>query len=428
MKNISKGMFPEGFLWGASTSSHQVEGDNFYNNWWQWEHSGGTSPSGKACDHYNLFTEDFKIAKELGHNAHRLGIEWSRVEKEEGTWDQSEWDHYKKVLDELLRLKIEPVVTLNHFTVPQWLDAKGSWLSDESPQLFSRFALKAIREFEGRVKYWITINEPNILAVLSYFLGQWTPCHKDFQEAVKVLKNMLKGHAQSYQKMHEHQIVHSKGNDIKVGIAKAVTAFHPCSGHSLLDRMVTCLRSRFHNYNFIDSAIKGRVILPGAHPEALPVKGALDFIGLNYYFRQFIHFEKHFLKNPFGEVCSFDHHPESGEITDMGWEVYPRGLYELVKKFSRYKLPIMITENGIAAKNDPARRRYIKNHLSELLRAINQGAPVIGYLHWSLLDNFEWDSGYTKKFGLVDVDFSSQKRTIRDSARYYSKVIERRKP
>lgn len=423
-----KDKFPDGFLWGASTSAHQVEGNNFHNNWWQWETSGGTAPSGKACDHYNRFREDFQIAKELGHNAHRLGIEWSRLEKEEGVWDPLEWDHYKKVLDELEKLKIEPVVTLSHFTVPQWLADKGGWLSSDSPELFSRFALKAIRELGDKVTYWITINEPNIHAILSYYWGQWTPCHRSFPEAMAVLKNMLKGHALSYQKMHEHAVVHPDVKSPLIGIAKGVTAFHPCNKRSLPDRLSTYLRSKFHNFNFLESCMSGKILLPGARSETLSVKKSLDFIGLNYYFRQFIHANKPFIKNPVGEVCDIKHHPEAGSITDMGWEIYPEGLYELARSFSRFRLPIIIAENGIATKKDTVRELYIRNHLTQLLKAINKGAPVEGYLHWSLLDNFEWDAAYTKKFGLVDVDLKTQKRTVRDSARYYARVIKTGKP
>ncbi|MFC1480050.1 glycoside hydrolase family 1 protein [Candidatus Omnitrophota bacterium] len=401
--------FPDGFLWGAATSSHQVEGDNSFNDWWQWEKDGHTEPSGKACDHYHRFREDFLLAKELGHNAHRLGIEWSRLEKDEGVWDQAEWDHYKRVLDELIKLGIEPLVTLNHFTLPLWLARKGGWLNEQSVDLFTRFAAKAIEELGGRTEYWITINEPNILAMLAYFCGQWPPCKKNFSEALVVLKNMLKGHVGAYRRMKEYARSTSGVKSPKIGIAKAVTAFHPCSPFSALDRLFTYCRSRFYNHSFIASAKK---------------KKTLDFIGLNYYFRQFIHHGKPFMKNPLGEVCSLGHHADAGETTDMGWEIYPEGLYEVVKSFSRYQLPIFITENGIATNDDTIRQRYLKDHLTQLLRAIKQGSPVIGYLHWSLMDNFEWAEGYSKRFGLVHVDFGSQKRTIRNSARYYASVIQ----
>jgi beta-glucosidase len=411
--------FPGGFLWGASTSAYQVEGGNTYCDWYEWEAAGNSQMCGEACGHYRLYPEDFAMAKELGHNAHRLGLEWSRLEKTEGVWDSAEWDHYKKALDKLLEFGIEPFLTLNHFTMPLWLSKKGSWLSDESPFFFARFAEKASRELGSRVKYWITINEPNILATLAYFWGQWPPCHKDFSETQTVLINMLKGHALSYAAIKGSS---SEGVKPLVGVAKAVTAFHPCRRSSLQDRLAAHRRDRFHNHSFISSLLSGRVELAG-RKEKLPGAGTLDFIGLNYYFRQFIRNDRPFSKDPFGEVCSTSHHPGSGAITDMGWEIYPRGLYEVVKSFSRYRLPLFVTENGIATRDDDTRKDYIKNHLLALLKAISEGSPVKGYLHWSLLDNFEWDSGYSKKFGLVEVDFDTQKRTIRDSARYYSQVI-----
>ena len=417
------GKFPENFLWGAATSSHQVEGDNFFNDWWEWEAGGGTEPSGKACDHYHRFRDDFLMAKELGHNAHRMGLEWSRLEKEEGVWDRSEWDHYKTVVDELIRLGMEPIVTLNHFTIPLWLKNKNGWLNDGSADLFSRFAAKAVEELGKNVRYWITINEPNILAFLAYFLGKWPPRRKNFPEALRVLKNMLKGHVAAYQQMHALASAAPNIKTPEIGVAKAVTAFHPCSSYSPLDRLATYCRSKLHNYSFFDSIVKGRVLIPGLRREKLPVRNAIDFIGLNYYFRQFIHYQRPFLKNPLGEVCSLAHHKNAGDTTDMGWEIYPEGLHEVLKGFSRYRLPIIITENGLATKDDSVRTRYIRSHLAQLLRATGEGSPVIGYLHWSLLDNFEWADGYGKRFGLVGVDYKTQERTIKDSARYYASVI-----
>lgn len=419
--NMSTG-FPKDFLWGASTSAYQVEGGNFNSDWSEWEASGKSERCGEACDHYNRYTEDFALAKKLGHNAHRLGLEWSRLEKEEGVWDEKEWDHYKKVLDELIRLDIEPVLTINHFTVPQWLSRKGSWLSHDSAVYFSRFSQKAAKELSSRVKYWITINEPNILALLAYYTGEWPPQHKDFREVVEVSKNMLLGHTSSYEKMKEEA---SRANqNPMIGLAKAVTAFHPSSRLSILDHASTFLRKKYYNHSFINSLIRGQMELPGMHGKKLSSKRTIDFIGLNYYFRQFIKHAKPFKENPFGEVTSFLHRRDAGKATDMGWEVYPRGIYEVIDSFRKYRLPLMITENGIATRKDQVRVNYIEKHLKEVLRAINKGADVIGYLHWSLLDNFEWAEGYTKKFGLINVDFKSQKRTVRPSGEFLKKIIQ----
>ncbi len=420
--------FPDDFLWGAATSAYQVEGNNIYSDWWEWEQAGHTEPSKDACDHYARYKGDFQLAKELGHNAHRLGVEWSRLEKEEGKWDNSEWDHYKDVIAELTRLSIEPVLTLHHFTIPLWLARQDGWANEKTPVLFSRFAAKAAKELGKNVRYWITINEPNILAFLAYFMGIWPPGKKDFHEALLVLRNLLRGHVLSYKAIKENFNGNHTGGDVKVGTAMAVTAFHPCSYFSIPDRLSVFARERLHNHSFINSAIMGKTLIPGLPKEKLPCKNTVDFIGLNYYFRQFVRHDRSFVKKPLGDICSLEHHPEAGPATDMGWEIYPEGLYEVARSFRRYNLPLVVTENGLATKDDTVRQKYIKDHLVQLLKAINEGIPIKGYLHWSLLDNFEWAEGYSKKFGLVEVDFSTQKRTVRDSARYYSDVIRTGKP
>ena len=416
--------FPDGFLWGASTSAHQVEGNNVFNDWWEWEISGGTEPSGEACDHYNRYRDDFRLAKDLGHNAHRLGIEWSRLEKQQGEWDQNEWDHYDNVIDELLRLGIEPVITLHHFTLPLWLARNGGWIDNDSPYFFERFATKAIERFGDRVQYWVTINEPNILAILAYYQGIWTPCRHNLKEAVVVLKNMLKAHSRAYMSMHGSAKKTGNTKTPKIGVAKAVTAFHPCRAWSPMDRLSTALKSFFHNYSFVRSAVKGRISLPGIKKEKLCAKRTLDFVGLNYYFRQFIHYQRPFMKNPLGEVCSLAHHKNAGKTTDMGWEIYPEGLFEVIRGFQRYGLPVIITENGLATKDDSLRQKYIKEHLRQIQKALGRGVPVKGYFHWSLIDNFEWADGYSKRFGLISVDYKTQQRTVTDAARCYASIIK----
>ena len=410
-------------MWGASTSSHQVEGHNVDNDWWEWEQAGNTEPSLAACDHYNRFREDFDIAKKLGHNAHRLGLEWSRLEKEEGVWDEAEWDHYKTVMDELLRRGIEPIVTLHHFTLPAWLSHSGGWLNKNASRYFTRFAAKAMSELGGKVRYWITINEPHILAFLSYFTKEWPPCRNDLKQALTVLEHMLISHTEAYLIMKEFAEKNPGCKKPSIGLAKAVTAFHPNSSISPLDWLMTCLRSKFHNHDFIRSLIKGRILIPGIRRKKLSASNTLDFIGLNYYFRQFIGFPRNFVKGYYGDVCPTEPHKDAGPLTDMGWEIYPRGIYEVVKSLSRHNLPMMIAENGLATTDDAVRREYIKTHLTQILNALRSGYPIIGYLHWSLLDNFEWAEGYSKRFGLVEVDYQTQKRTIKDSARYYEKVI-----
>lgn len=415
-----KKSFPDNFLWGSAISSHQVEGDNFHNDWWAWEKAGHTEPSGKACDHYRTYEKDFSLAKELNHNALRLSLEWSRLQNEDGSWRNSEWEHYKKVLDSLILKGIKPILTLNHFTLPNWLAKKGGWLNNGSPDLFIGLAEKSALEFGEKTQLWVTINEPNILAMLAYQKGEWPPCRKNHSEALTVLSNMLKGHCGAYQ-----AIKSLCGNETRIGIAKAVTAFHPCRRNNLHDILAAKKCNFFHNHSFILSSILGKNKIPGLRPNDLCEKKCMDFIGINYYFRHFIRGKKLFGKNSFGQICSNSHHPESGPLTDMGWEVYPRGIYEVMRDLFRYKLPFLVTENGIATENHDMRTDFIKKHLFYVEKAISEGLPVMGYLHWSLLDNFEWAEGFSKKFGLIHVDFKTQKRDIKPSARYYSEIIKK---
>jgi beta-glucosidase len=419
------GQFPERFLWGASTSSHQVEGNNLKNNWWEWEQTGEIEASGTACDHYNLFREDFRMAKELCHNANRMGLEWSRLEPEEGIWDQKEWDHYKEAIDELIRLNIEPIVTLNHFTVPLWFHTMNSWAADRSISLFARFAEKAVNELGSRVKYWITINEPHMLAFISYFYGDWTPKIKDSKKAFTILGNMLKSHAEAYKIMNETANRNALIKKPHIGLAKAVAAFHPCSNFSVRDRFAAHRRNKYHNHIFLLSACKGKLLIPGLKHEKLAVKDSVDFIGLNYYYRQFVHNTTKWQEDPLGGICTYGHkHKDQGKVTDMGWEIYPKGIYELLKDFTKYKKPLIITENGLATTDDTIRRCFIKDHLSWIQKAINENIDVFGYLHWSLLDNFEWAEGFSKRFGLIEVNYDTKERIIRDSAKYYAQIIK----
>ncbi|HNX90563.1 MAG TPA: glycoside hydrolase family 1 protein [Candidatus Omnitrophota bacterium] len=416
--------FPKDFLWGAATSSHQVEGDNFYNDWWEWEISGGTEPSGKACDHYHLFRDDFAIAKELGHNVHRLSLEWSRLEKSEGEWDNSEWEHYRQVIDELIRLEIEPIVTLNHFTIPVWLANRGGWQSRDMPRLFAKFAQNAVKHLGDKVQYWITINEPLVLAYIGYFQGKWPPFKKSFDDMLLAARNMLVSHVEAYSLMTLTADNIPGLRSPKIGIAVNVATFHPCSKMSIRDNLSAYLRANFQNQSFVSSLVSGNVNFFPYMNFKLSAAKTVDFIGLNYYFREFVHHKRPFIQNPFGSICSHAHHEDAGPRTSMGWEIYPRGLYEVVMSYAKYKLPIMITENGLAADNDAVRREYIKGHLIWLFQAIKEGAPVAGYLHWSLLDNFEWAEGFSKRFGMVHVDFKTQKRTVKDSARYMAEIIK----
>jgi beta-glucosidase len=354
----------KGFYWGAATSAHQVEGNN-HNDWTEWELKNSQIKSGRACDHYNRFREDFDIAKQLGHNAHRFSIEWSRIEPEEGKFDEKEIEHYRQVISALKERGIEPFVTLWHFTNPVWFAEKGGWLSKNAPKYFERYVYRLMRSLES-VHYWITLNEPEIYADSSYLKGVWPPQNRNLLKYLKIFRNLAEAHKRAF-------VVIKKVNpDSKIGIAKNNTYF---------EGRLFILKDWWWNRYFL-----------------IMIKKYQDFIGLNYYFH------RKFPKN------------ENKETTDMGWEIYPEGIYHVLKDLKKYRKPIYITENGIADARDEKRAEFIKDHLKWVHKAIEEGVDVRGYFYWSLLDNFEWDKGFWPSFVLVEMYYETVERKIMSRA------------
>jgi len=394
-------LFPNGFLWGAATSSHQVEG-NTINQWSEWELSekrvcdlesrglikkNGLQNyiSGKACDHYNSFKEDFKLAKILGHNAHRFSIEWSRVESEKGAFNEKEIKHYKEVIKTLRKLGIEPFVTLCHFTLPLWLEREGGWKSKNAPEYFARYAEKMASALGKNVQFWITINEPLIYASMSYLNGKWPPQKKNPFIFLDVIKNLIAGHKKAYEKIKERYPKSS------VGIAKNNIYFEASPG--FINTITKKCADLLWNFYFLNK-----------------IKKYQDFIGLNYYFHNKINYG--FNKN------------ENKIISDIGWELFPEGIYYCLKDLKKYNKPIYITENGLADVKDKHRVWFIEETLKNIYKAIQENVDARGYLHWSLMDNFEWADGFLPCFGLVKIDYKTQKRSPRPSALFYKNIIK----
>lgn len=412
--------FPEGFLWGAATSAHQVEGNNRNNDWWAWEQAGRVeNKSGAACDHYNRFREDFDLARDMKHNAHRFSLEWSRIEPEEGRFDAKEIEHYAEVLRALRDRGMSPVVTLLHYTLPLWLSAAGGWENHKVEEYFERFVDRVVREYQDLADIWITLNEPVVHVYKSYILGQWPPGKQDLPAALQVMRRMLRAHVRAYHAIHEIQ------PSARVSIAKHVLALSPCNPHSMKDRISTFGREYLFNQLFVDALHTGALRVPGMFWERLPAGRTMDFIGLNYYTRDFVHNTGLDLPGILGGACEIDVHRMIGKRNSLGWEVYPEGLARFLKAFGRYKLPLLITENGIPTERDGDRWFFILLHLWQVARAIGDGVPVVGYMYWSLLDNFEWAEGFKPRFGLVGVNYETQERTVRESGRNLAEVIQR---
>lgn len=390
--------FPKNFLWGAATSAHQVEGNN-HNDWTEWEKLGRVAhgeQSGRATGHYERFREDFALAAELKHNAHRLSIEWSRVEPKPGVFDADAIAHYRAVLEELHRLHIEPVVTLWHFTNPTWIAAKGGWRNPGTVDRYGQYVMTVVRELGSLVSHWITINEPTVYSSAAHLFGYWPPEQKNVAASWMVIRNFVKAHQLAYQIIHRHN------PSAKVGAANNLNHFVPARENNLVDRALVQFASYWHNQWWLDQTYLTQ-----------------DFIGLNYYFHHPLRFKVSNLQNLLRPE------PTSGLlVSDLGWEIHPGGLGRLLDFLRAYQRPIIITENGLADSDDHLRARFITAHVQEISDAILRGIDVRGYLHWSLLDNFEWREGFTPRFGLIDVDYQTLKRTVRPSAYTYRQIIQ----
>ncbi|MBI4550188.1 MAG: glycoside hydrolase family 1 protein [Candidatus Omnitrophica bacterium] len=419
--------FPKNFLWGAATSSHQVEGGNRLNDWWEWEEAGKVKEkSGDACRHYSLYARDFDLAKSLHHNAHRLSIEWSRVEPEPGRWDEDAIRHYAEVLKALRARGLEPVVTLHHFTLPVWLARLGGWASEECVSHFERYVNKMATALGGQVTYWITINEPLVFIYLGYIIGEWPPGEQSPMLALAAFRHFILAHGRAYQIIHGVYEKTWKTRPL-VSFAQHVAHHVPCSPYSLRDRFSALMRHLFFMKLPFDALTRGYLFFPGIFCEKLPFKNTLDYVGINYYTREFIHFTDLGFPGIFGDMCSLKHHRDIAKRNQMGWESYPEGLYRTLMEVRPLRLPVLITENGSCTPDDADRWEFIRTHVAAVHKAMTHGVPMIGYLYWSLLDNFEWAQGFGPRFGLVEVDYASQERKIRPSAIHFSRMCETRR-
>jgi len=415
------------FLWGAATSAHQVEGNCTNNNWFAFESAVDRrgaprilngQRAGRACDQWNRYREDIALMNSLSLNAYRFSVEWSKIEPEEGRIDEHALAHYSDIVDELLLHGICPVVTLHHFTTPLWFERKGGFLAEESPEIFERFVRVVVRHLQ-RVRHWCTINEPTVYAINGYYTGEFPPGRSSPGEALKVLRQMLLAHARAYRAIKELR------GDTQVGPALSIFPFEPFLPWSPLDVFSSRLADRLFHREILEFLTTGSSkVLSLLTDRRTPLEGSgptADFIGLNYYTR--FHLRVRPWKVPAIQgVATVP--PE--ELTDMGWEIYPEGLRAALRLIGHTTdKPILITENGIADAHDMKRDRFIADHLRVLASEVARGANVRGYFYWSLLDNFEWAHGYTKRFGLFHVDFNTQQRTLRAGSRTFAEVVAR---
>ena len=378
--------FPPGFLWGTATSAYQVEGGNIHADWEKF------SSANQACDQYNLYEQDFDLIKQLNHNAHRLSIEWSRIEPIEGQFNLAEIEHYKKVLKALKDRNITVMLTLWHFTLPQWVADIGGWESGSTVKYFERFVKRVVPEFAEFVDLWISLNEPGVYIYETYVQRAWPNSKKSFIGQVKTFLNLVSAHKKVYRFLHTN---FPAGKP--VGMANNVVSFEPFHKHSISEQLSVSLNDFFVNHLFYFLS-----------------KGTHDFLGINYYFHERLHGDL---------VPKAMNLVQTHEVSDLGWEIYPEGIFDVLVDLAD-DIPIYITECGIASTNDDRRNRFLISYLQEVARAIRAGVNVRGFFYWSLIDNFEWHRGYNPRFGLIEVDYTTQERKIRPSALVYTDIIQ----
>jgi beta-glucosidase len=416
--------FPKGFTWGASTASHQIEG-NTTNDWSEWEKQNAerlaqaapkkyehtspiwnqikpeaTSPAnyitGQCDNSYNKTEEDIVLLKELGVTAYRFSIEWSRVEPAKGQFNEEALRHYEQFIDRLVQDGIEPWITILHRAIPLWVARQGGWANKQTVADFGEYTKMLVSRFHSKVDHWMPMNEPVLNIGGGFFSGQIPPGRKNPVAGLKAFSNMARAHNLAY------SIIHHVIPGAQVGIPHAAV-YSQSYKKQLFAKIVSKAFNYFGNWAFLNQ-----------------IKNHLDFIGVQYYQTAVLRFK---FGGQYGKL--FERVDFGGGKNDMGWYIYPQGLHDFCKElWDRYGIPLVITENGIADRNDSQRAKFITDHISKMAEAMQSGITIRGYFHWSLIDNFEWAEGFWPSFGLASVDRKTFKRTLRPSAEVYKKIIK----
>lgn len=411
--------FPESFVWGSATAAHQVEGSNNNNDWADWEAQDGhieeNGRCGLSCDWWNgRWREDLDRAAESGQTSHRLSLEWSRIQPTPDRWDENALDRYRTILQGMIERGLQPLVTLHHFTMPRWFAEGGGWENDDSPLLFDTYVRRTVTALKEYNNCWVTINEPNVIIYRGYMEGAFPPGKNDPGAAFHALCNLIRSHAIAYHTIHEIQ------PRAQVGMAHQYRGFIPAHKFSPLDAAVTAFNHQSFNKVFPRALADGRVRFLHKSTRLPAAAGTQDFFGLNYYTCDIVSFRPS-PKNLFQARW----YPPEAEPSRTGFNAsYPPGMTMALNWANSYHLPILITENGIEDSQDGLRRRYLLSHLHQVWHALNHNMPIRGYYHWSLIDNFEWERGWTLQFGLWAFDRETQVRTARPSADLYAAICK----
>ena len=398
---------------GVATASLQIEGGVLDTNWNDWYNKGmikdGTNPS-RANNHYELYKEDIDLMASMGIECYRMSIEWARLEPALNVFDDEAYEHYIDEINYLKSKGIEVLLTLHHFSNPMWFERLGGFTAKDSSDIFNDFVAYTIKKLGHLVSEYVTVNEPNVYVTSAYFFGEFPPGIKSFEKSRVVFTNLALSHIKAYNTIH--RIRRDLGyNDTKVGYSSHVRVFKPKRAWYIVDIIGAKLMEKMFQGS-IDKACMTGVFDYPLLKSGTKMKGKYyDFIGLNYYTRSMV------------KVFEEGANQKSGVVhNDLGWEIYPEGLKILAEKYyKKYKAPIYITENGTCDKYDKIRSKYIVDHLAMIAKT---NAPIEKYYHWTFIDNFEWTDGESACFGLVELDYDTQKRTIRESGKLYSQIIK----
>ncbi|NPV02920.1 MAG: glycoside hydrolase family 1 protein [Brevinematales bacterium] len=417
---------PKGFLLGSATASLQIEGGDTNNSWYRWCEKGKIK-DGSHCivadDHWNRIGEDIGLMKKMHHQVYRMSIEWSRIQPDMEEFDKDAMEHYRNEIIALRKAKIEPLVTLHHFSNPLWFEDMGGWLHPDAPYLFNYYTKYMVQHLGDLVTDWVTINEPNVYLLFSYLQGIWPPGEKKLGSYLRGAVNMIAAHTLAYRTIHEmRKLMMYDDGETRVGAAYHTRVHEPASERKGDKRMAGIVDRLFEKI-FVVGMTEGKLIFPLRGDLPYDPGRFSDFMGINYYTRGFVKF----VWNPakmFMEILD----NSDCEKNDLGGEIYPEGIYRVCEKYYKmYPMPIFITENGTCDAEDAFRADYIYSHLAQVKRAIDDGIDIRRYYHWSTLDNFEWLEGLSARFGLAEVDYTrNRRRTLRESGKFYGEICKRK--
>lgn len=424
------GAFPRGFFWGAASSAHQVEGNDVHSDWWPWELAGKTKSgdvSGLATDHYNRFEEDMDRLVDLNLDTYRFSLNWARLfPNDPDTPDEAAVARYDEFFAAMKARNIRPMVTLLHFTSPQWVTNADRWGSGEAIEDFRKFAAFCATRWGKDVDWWVTVNEPDVYAFHGWLRGIFPPGKLDPALSFRVFTNFMKAHAEAYHTIKQLDTIDADGDGkaSQIGIAQLIVPVEAFSAFNLAEQSLAYVVAHFINSFWLRSNRTG-IFDPevpgffGPFESYSRFKNTLDFIGINYYSRQIVRID-------LGGIF-WGTPPEAPYVSQLGIEIYPPGLTDSLLTVVPFRIPIMITENGIADATDKDRAQYIVSHLSVLtdFMRVRPDVPILGYIHWSLTDNYEWENGFAPRFGLYEVNYATQERTKRPSADVFKELITR---